>query len=107
MLYRGSTEFELFNLFGSVIEQEGGVAKKRLVIHELRFTALQFQDAKYRVPEPSPQYLHCGLWDGHFRLHPQPTLLLLPDSVTAPGTQRALCIQAGYSEGKGQRIKLA
>lgn len=23
-------------------------------IHELRFPTLQFQDAKYRVPEPSP-----------------------------------------------------
>lgn len=95
------------SVLGFVIEQEGGVAEKRLVIHDLRFTALQFQDAEYRVPKPSSQYLHCRLWDGHIRLHPQLTLLLLPNSVTAPGTQRALCIQAGYSKGKGERTKLA
>ncbi|XP_067297254.1 RING finger protein 24 isoform X2 [Pseudorasbora parva] len=34
-------------------------------------------------------------------------LSLLVTEVTAPGTQRALCIQAGYSKGKSQRIKLA
>ncbi len=31
MLHCGGAEFELFHLFGFVIEQEGGVAEKRLV----------------------------------------------------------------------------
>jgi len=61
------------------------------VIHDLRFTALHFQDAEYRVSEPSPQYLHCCLWDSHFRLHPQSTLLLLPDSVRPPCDSR-MCL---------------
>lgn len=51
-------------------------------IHELRFPSLQFQDAKYRVPESSPKYLHCGVWDSHLCLHPQPPLLLLLNKVT-------------------------
>uniref|UniRef100_A0AAZ3PER1 Ring finger protein 24 n=1 Tax=Oncorhynchus tshawytscha TaxID=74940 RepID=A0AAZ3PER1_ONCTS len=36
----------------------------------------------YWVPEPSPQHLHCGVWDRHLCLHPQPSLLLLLDKST-------------------------
>ncbi|KAJ8001198.1 hypothetical protein DPEC_G00188810, partial [Dallia pectoralis] len=53
-------------------------------IHELRLPALQFQDAEHRVPEPSPQYLHCGIWDGHLCIYPQPSLLLLLDKIPQP-----------------------
>lgn len=67
-------------------------------IHELRFPALQFQDAKYRVPEPSPQHLHCGVWDRHLCLHPQPPLLLLLNTVGSmhPSGLKLFCIVMKY-----------
>lgn len=49
--------------------------------HELRFPALQFQDAEHRVPEPASQHIYRGFWHGHLRLHPQFTVLLLLDQV--------------------------
>jgi len=64
-------------------------------IHEHRFQAPHFQDAKHRVPEPSSQYLHCCVWDGHLRLHPQPALLLLPDKVSSRNTRHAHRLDPG------------
>lgn len=61
-------------------------------IHELRFPTLQFQDAKYRVPEPSLEHLHCGVWDSHLCLYPQPSLLLLFNKVGAMCHLGLVCI---------------
>ncbi|XP_075564799.1 RING finger protein 24 isoform X1 [Pelecanus crispus] len=80
----------------------GCVAAPVRPTHELGLPALQFQDAEHRVPEPASQHIHCGFRHGHLRLHPQFALLLLLDQAQTPSTQRALCLQTGYTQGKGE-----
>ncbi|KAM6266855.1 RING finger protein 24 isoform 2-T6 [Spheniscus humboldti] len=70
--------------------------------HELGLPALQFQDAEHRVPEPASQHIHRGFRHGHLRLHPQFALLLLLDQAQTSSTQRALRLQTGYTQGKGE-----
>lgn len=45
--------FSVNNVFKGVLQTLSFVSLYQN-IHELRFPTLQFQDAKYRVPEPSP-----------------------------------------------------